>query len=78
MDAAAVGGHGGSRLMYGYSSSPIAFRDTIIVPVGGRGEALMAFNQADGKVAWAKERLRQRVFVADSHRRRRARAAGGR
>jgi outer membrane protein assembly factor BamB len=44
----------GSRLMYGYASSPIAFRDTIVVPVGGAGRALMAFNQADGKVAWAK------------------------
>jgi len=46
--------HRGSRLMYGYASSPIAFRDTVIVPVGGRGKAGMAFNQADGKVAWAK------------------------
>jgi outer membrane protein assembly factor BamB len=46
--------HGGSRLMYGYSSSPIAFRDTVIVPVGGRGKAVMAFKQADGSVAWAK------------------------
>jgi outer membrane protein assembly factor BamB len=46
--------HKGSRMMYGYSASPIAFRDTIIVPVGGRGKALMAFNQADGKVVWAK------------------------
>src|SRR5216684_2595877 len=45
---------GGTRLMYGYASSPIAFRDTIIVPVGGRGKATMAFQQADGKVAWAK------------------------
>ena len=44
----------GSRLTYGYASSPIAFRDTIVVPVGGRGRALMAFNQGDGKVAWAK------------------------
>ena len=31
--------HHGSRLMYGYASSPIAFRDTVIVPVGGRGKA---------------------------------------
>jgi outer membrane protein assembly factor BamB len=44
----------GSRLAYGYASSPIAFRDTIVVPVGGAGRALMAFNQADGKMAWAK------------------------
>ena len=46
--------HGGSRLMYGYSSSPLAYRDTIIVPVGGRGKSIMAFQQADGKVAWAR------------------------
>jgi outer membrane protein assembly factor BamB len=46
--------HGGSRMMYGYSSSPIAFRDMVIVPVGGRGKAVMAFKQADGAVAWSK------------------------
>ena len=46
--------HKGSRLMYGYASSPIAFRDTVIVPVGGAGKALMAFQQADGKVAWSR------------------------
>jgi outer membrane protein assembly factor BamB len=47
-------GHQGSRLMYGYASSPIAFRETVIVPVGGPGKSVMAFQQADGKVAWAK------------------------
>jgi outer membrane protein assembly factor BamB len=46
--------HGGTNLMYGYASSPIAFRDMVIVPVGGKGKATMAFQQADGKVAWAK------------------------
>jgi outer membrane protein assembly factor BamB len=46
--------HGGSRLMYGYASSPIAFRDTVIVPVGGRSKSVMAFKQADGSVAWAR------------------------
>ena len=46
--------HHGSPLMYGYSSSPIAFRDTVIVPVGGRGKSVMAFRQADGQVAWAR------------------------
>lgn len=45
--------HRGSRMMYGYASSPIAFRDLVIVPVGGRGKALMAFRQADGSVAWS-------------------------
>ena len=46
--------HQGSRLMYGYASSAIAFRETVIVPVGGSGKSIMAFHQADGKVAWAK------------------------
>lgn len=36
----------------GYSCSPIAYKNTIIVTVGGAGRALMAFNQADGTVAW--------------------------
>jgi outer membrane protein assembly factor BamB len=45
---------GGSQMMYGYASSPIAFREMVIVPVGGRGKALMAFHQADGKVAWSR------------------------
>ncbi len=48
---------GGSRLMYGYASSPIAFRETVIVPVGGRGKAVMAFRQSDGNVAWSKHDL---------------------
>jgi outer membrane protein assembly factor BamB len=46
--------HRGSLLMYGYAPSPVAFRDLVIVPVGGRGRALMAFNQADGKAAWSR------------------------
>src|SRR4029453_18918125 len=45
--------HHGSQLMYGYSSSPIAFRDTVVVPVGGRGRAVMGFRQADGSTAWS-------------------------
>jgi outer membrane protein assembly factor BamB len=48
------GTHGGSRMMYGYASSPVAFRELVIVPVGGRGKALMAFQQSDGKIAWSR------------------------
>ncbi len=46
--------HGGSRMVYGYASSPVAFRDLLIVPVGGRGKAVMAFRQRDGTLAWAR------------------------
>jgi len=48
------GDHGGTQLMYGYASSPIAFRETIIVPAGGKGKSTIAFQQANGDVAWAK------------------------
>ena len=39
----------------GYSSSPIAYKNTVIVMVGGAGHALIAFNQKDGTVAWKKQ-----------------------
>jgi outer membrane protein assembly factor BamB len=46
--------HKGTPVMYGYAASPLAYGDTVIVPVGGRAKAMMAFKQADGSVAWAK------------------------
>jgi outer membrane protein assembly factor BamB len=46
--------HQGNLLDRGYASSPIAYKDTLIVPVGGPGRALMAFRQSDGSVAWSK------------------------
>jgi outer membrane protein assembly factor BamB len=37
----------------GYSPSPVAYRNTVIVPVGGRsGQCLMAFDQQAGNVLW--------------------------
>ena len=42
----------GTVLARGYSSSPIAYRDLVIVPVGGQQHGLMAFRQLDGSVAW--------------------------
>lgn len=44
--------YGGSVLQHGYSSSPMAYKDTIILPVGGEGHAFMAFAQSDGAVKW--------------------------
>jgi len=38
----------------GYSSSPIAYKRTVILPVGGPGQSLMAWNQDDGSVVWKK------------------------
>lgn len=36
----------------GYGCSPLAFADTIICSVGGPGQSVMAFRQADGAVVW--------------------------
>lgn len=47
-----VTGLGGSQNSRGYASSPIAFGDLILVPVGGKGRALVAFRLSDGTVAW--------------------------
>jgi len=46
--------HQGSRLVYGYASSPLPYRDLLVVPVGGDGRAMAAFRQADGSLAWIK------------------------
>ena len=43
---------GGTEMDRGYSCSPLAWKDTVIVAVGGRGQALMAFDQKDGSVRW--------------------------
>lgn len=44
--------YGGTKMGRGYSCSPLAYKNTVIVTVGGKGQAVMAFNQKDGKVAW--------------------------
>src|SRR5205807_3541610 len=44
--------HKGTLVGYGYTNSPIAYKDTIVVPVGGEGHAMMAFRQKDGAVVW--------------------------
>ena len=36
----------------GFAPSPIAYRETIIIPTGAKGGAVMAFNQRTGALAW--------------------------
>lgn len=38
----------------GYACSPLAYKDTVIVPVGAEGGSLMAFKQKDGAIVWKK------------------------
>ena len=45
----------GTVRVRGYSCNPIAYKNTVILMVGGAGHAIMAFNQKDGTVAWKKQ-----------------------
>jgi outer membrane protein assembly factor BamB len=49
--------YNGKQMDRGYSCSPVAYKDMIILTVGGPGQALMAFKQKDGSVAWKKQDL---------------------
>ncbi len=42
----------GNFLEHGYSSSPMAYKDMVIVPVGGESAGLAAFSQQSGAVKW--------------------------
>ncbi len=37
---------------HGYGASPIAYENLVILPVGGEGHGVVAFDQNDGSVAW--------------------------
>jgi outer membrane protein assembly factor BamB len=47
--------YGGTRMGRGYSCSPLAYKNTVIVTVGGAGQSLMAFDQRTGAVVWKKQ-----------------------
>ena len=49
--------HGTVRVN-GYSCSPIAYKDKVVMMVGGPASSLVAFNQKDGSVAWKKHDFR--------------------
>ena len=43
----------GTFLERGYASSPLIYRESIVLPVGGTRRALMAFKQSDGSTLWS-------------------------
>jgi outer membrane protein assembly factor BamB len=49
--------YGGTKMGRGYSCSPVAYKDTIILTLGGKGQTLVAFKQKDGTVAWKNQTL---------------------
>lgn len=36
----------------GYASTPLPYKSTLLVPLGGKGQAMVALNQRDGSLAW--------------------------
>lgn len=44
----------GTLRVNGYSCSPLAYKDKIVMMVGGPSSSLVAFNRKDGSVAWKK------------------------
>lgn len=49
--------YGGRKMDRGYSCSPVAYKNTIILTLGGEGQTLIAFDQKDGKVVWKNQTL---------------------
>lgn len=45
-------GMGGTYLRFGYAASPIAYKNWVIVPVGGKGQGLVAFDKDTGEIGW--------------------------
>lgn len=43
---------GGTKVNRGYASSPVAYKQTVIVPSGGKNRSIIAFDQATGDVVW--------------------------
>ena len=46
--------YGATRPRWGYSSSALAHKSNIIVPVGGDGHGVMAFDRETGSVVWSR------------------------
>lgn len=42
----------------GYAATPLAYKDTVIVPVGAAGASIVAFHQKDGGIVWQKHDFR--------------------
>lgn len=49
--------YNGRKMDRGYSCSPLAYKNTVILTLGGEGQTLIAFNQKDGSVAWKNQSL---------------------
>ena len=44
----------GTEMGYGYSSHPVAWRDSLLVQMGGKGHAIVRLRLSDGAVIWSR------------------------
>jgi outer membrane protein assembly factor BamB len=49
--------YNGKKMDRGYSCSPLLYKNTIIVTLGGEGQTLIAFKPNDGTIAWKSQSL---------------------
>jgi outer membrane protein assembly factor BamB len=47
-----VADFGAEEMGRGYGNNPLAYKDTLLAPIGGAGRAIIALSQADGKLVW--------------------------
>jgi len=50
--------YGGTRTERGYTCSPLVYKNSVIVIVGGVGQSLMSFDLRTGSVVWKKQSFR--------------------
>ena len=46
--------YGASRMQFGFSCHALPYQHLLILSIGGSGKSLIAFNQSDGALVWAK------------------------
>ncbi len=44
---------GATFLQFGYSASPLLYKDSLILPIGAKGRSIIALGLADGKERWS-------------------------
>ena len=48
---------GGDRVPFGYSSHPLPYKDSLIIPVGGKTNGVIKVRQSDGTIIWKRHPL---------------------
>ncbi len=47
-----VADFGAEKMGRGYGNNPLPYKDTLLLPIGGAGDPIIALSQSDGKLVW--------------------------